>query len=114
LFCKRWQQGIFVSTNGRLPTKYSIIIQDDFKVDLNKYHIVVRGDVFVAVEVVDVYTRAASPDIKSDEYKYDRLYISGTVFGSKCLRRKTNFDKWVKFEGIPGTFSIGFWLTVTY
>ncbi|VAW28437.1 hypothetical protein MNBD_BACTEROID07-1405 [hydrothermal vent metagenome] len=86
----------------------------DFKVDLNKYHIVVRGDVFVAVEVVDVYTRAASPDIKSDEYKYDRLYISGTVFGSKCLRRKTNFDKWVKFEGIPGTFSIGFWLTVTY
>ena len=86
----------------------------DYKVDFNKYHIVVHGNVFAAVEVVDVYSRAVNPDIKFDEYKYDRLYISGTIFGSKCLRRKTSLGNWVNFEGVPGSFSIGFWLTVAY
>jgi hypothetical protein len=100
------QQNIYFTVPGKML--------GDFTVDLNKYHIVVQGDVFVAIEVVDIYSRPVNPDIKNDEYKYDRLYISGTVFGSKCLRRKTSFGNWVKFEGIPGTFSIGFWLTVAY
>ncbi len=86
----------------------------DFKVDLNKYHVVVHGDVFVAVEVVDVYSGAVNTDIKNDKHNYNGLYISGTVFGSKCLRRKTSLDNWVKYEGMPGSFSIGFWLTVAY
>ena len=99
-------QNIYFTVLGKKP--------GDFKVDLSKYHIVVRGNVFVAIEVVDVYSRPVNPAIKNDEYKYDRMYISGTIFGSKCLRRKTSLGNWVKFEGVPGSFSIGFWLTVAY
>lgn len=83
----------------------------DFKVNLTKYNIVVRGDVFVAVEVLADYSKGPDPNKKFDKYYYDRINISGSIIGSQSYSRKISLGKW---ENEGHSFSPGFWLTVAY
>lgn len=83
----------------------------NFKVKLKKYHIEVRGNVFVSVEMLkDYVSHGPDPNKKFDKYFYDRVNISGTITGSKSFYRKVSLGKWEKIS----VFSPGFWLTVAY
>ena len=84
----------------------------DFTVDLTKYNLVVKNDIFVSVETVAVYTsKGPDPNKKFDQYYYDRVSISGTVLGTPSFTRKVSLDNW---EKLGYSFAPGFWLTVAY
>ena len=84
----------------------------DFTVDLTKYNLVVKNDIFVSVETVAVYTsKGPDPDKKFDQYYYDRISISGTVLGTPSFTRKVSLDNW---EKLGYSFAPGFWMTVAY
>jgi len=80
----------------------------DFKVSLNKYHIVVQGDVLLVV-----YSRMVNTENKFDKYKYGRLYVLETMVGGKCLRRDVSLDNREKLKD-AGCFSPCLWLIVAY
>lgn len=83
----------------------------NFKVNLESYHIEVRGNIFVSVEMLkDYVSKGPDPNKKFDKYFYDRLNVSGTITGSKSFYRKVSLGEWEK----TGLFSPGFWLTVAY
>lgn len=111
----RYNQGIqesLLTNNIYFTVPYGT--KGDFKVDLNKYRIVVRNDIFVALETVGVYlSKDPNPNKKNDHYFYDRLTVSASMLGPKLFIRKTSQDKWHKIEGI-GMASLGYWLTVAY
>jgi len=83
----------------------------NFRIDLSKYNIVVHGNVFISVELVELYSKSINPKKVNDKYFYDRINISGTITGSKSFYRKISLGKW---EKIGYNFSPGFWLTVAY
>ena len=84
-----------------------------FKLDLIKHNIIVSCNIFVSVELVDLfnieaYSRQTS---ERDIYLNNRINISGTILGSKSYHRKNNFFTW---EKVGYSMSPGFWLTVAY
>ena len=84
----------------------------DFTIDLTKYNLVVKNDIFLSVETVAVYTsKGPDPDKKFDQYYYDRVSISGTVLGTPSFTRKVSLDNW---EKLGYSFAPGFWMTVAY
>jgi len=83
----------------------------DYSLDLSKYNIVVKGDIFVSLETVAVYiSKGPDKEKKNDQYFYDRINISGTVAGGTCYKREVSQGAWEKVK----SFSPGFWLTVLY
>lgn len=82
-----------------------------FKVNLEKYNIVVNGDIVVAMEMVAMYlSKGPDPNKKADKYFYDRLYIAGTFLGSKTFIREVSLDTMKK----TSPASVSYKLTVAY
>ena len=79
----------------------------DFKVDLSKYNLYLRGRIFISVEPVAVFSKGPDPKISNDR-NYDRINISGTITGSESFYRKVSLGKWTK---IKYSFSPGLWIT---
>lgn len=86
-----------------IPGKYI----GDFEVDLSKYHLSLSHDILIAVETISVYSNGPDPNKNNDKF-YDRIFISGTLTGSKSFYRKVSLGKWQK---IKYSFSPGFWIT---
>jgi len=82
-----------------------------YKLDLRKYHIVVKNDIFVSIECLKEYTHGYNHHIKNDKNFYDRIIISGKLFGSKSFVKEVSQGKWVKPEMAK---SPAFWLDVLY
>ena len=82
-----------------------------YKLDLRKYHIVVRNDIFVSIECLKEYTHGYNHHVKNDKNFYDRIIISGKLFGSKSFVKEVSQGKWVKPEMAK---SPAFWLDVLY
>lgn len=83
----------------------------DFIIDLTGLGLIVKGDIFVSLEVLAVYSNGPDPNVRFDEFYYDRINISGTILGSRSLYREISLGEWQK---IKSNFSPGFWLTVSY
>ena len=64
----------------------------DFKVDLTKYNIVVKEDVFVAIELLADYSKDSDSNIKFDKYYYDRINISAAMMGPQSYSRKISLS----------------------
>jgi len=81
----------------------------DFKVDLNKYKILVSNSVLLSTEIVAIYDSDTTYSAgKNDIYKY-KLFFSGSIIGgSKSYKRNISLATW---EKIPYSFSPGFWIT---
>jgi|BarGraIncu00222A_1022003.scaffolds.fasta_scaffold67762_1 hypothetical protein len=81
----------------------------DYAVDLRKYNIFCANDIFIAVEVIAVYSKGPDPNIKLDKFYYDRINVSGSVVrGSKSFNREVSLGQWEKTKY---SFSPGFWIT---
>ena len=82
---------------------------NNYKVNLSKFNIEVKGKIFVAVENVELNVSSISkPDNKRSENKSYRVNVSGTLIGSKSFYRKVSLGDW---EKIGSSISPGFWIT---
>jgi hypothetical protein len=80
----------------------------NYSIDLSDYEIVVNDDIFISLELLDIFSHEGSDHLS--EMASERINIS-VALGKGYYNRKTSFGDW---ELKNNRFSPGFWVTVLY
>jgi len=82
----------------------------DYSIDLSQYKIHASNYIFIAVEIVAVHaSHGPDPKIKYDNYSYNKILISCSLFVSKGFLRNVSMGEW---ERCPYNSAPGFWITI--